>query len=179
MPQYQISLRSGMKCLQTNGRADGWAVRRTDGGILIDAPRRSDHTQNYVIYNEWTAVNTGKKKQVLILTTVRTLLAIRNHFASRLLSICNFSAAKIRRTNPYSLPRWGECSMALNGWEGRGRRRGIALLLSVQRSRVECSELLVSTGTRHDLPIQPSQCRSRVSKNIPYLNSNVLLQLCF
>ena len=31
---------------------------QTDGGILIDAHRRCDHTQNYVIYSEWTAVDT-------------------------------------------------------------------------------------------------------------------------
>ena len=39
---------------QTEGQMDGQA----DGGILIDAPRRFDHTQNYVIYSERTAVDT-------------------------------------------------------------------------------------------------------------------------
>jgi len=86
---------------------------RKDGGILIDAPRRCVHTQTYVIYSEWTAVDTeeeeegGKKHThtVLILTTERTILAIRDQMASGLLSIRNLSAAKIRRTNPHSLPR--------------------------------------------------------------------------
>lgn len=39
---------------QTEGQMDG----QTDGGILIGAPRRCDHTQNYVIDGEWTAVDT-------------------------------------------------------------------------------------------------------------------------
>jgi hypothetical protein len=29
-----------------------------DSGILIDAPRTCDNTQNYVTYSEWTVVET-------------------------------------------------------------------------------------------------------------------------
>ena len=66
-------------------RCDG----RTDGGNLIDAARRCDGLLSI------------RKKQF----SVRTMLAICDQIASRLLSIRNFSAAKIRRTNPHGLPR--------------------------------------------------------------------------
>jgi hypothetical protein len=153
-----------------------WMDGRTDGGILIDAPRRSDHTQNYVIYSQWTAVDT-KQFSYLLQSVQCWQYAIRSRVDCYRYVI--FQQSRYEEQIRTACQDEGNVRWLYRGERDEERGRGISLLLSVQRSKVECSELLVSTGTRHDLPIQPSQCISRVSKNIPYLNSNVSLQLSF